>query len=141
VLDFATHTEQPDFTHAWFPAAEFDETRVEGSLALARSGRGAALLRGSARFEPVTHGPSAGAEIRQYGRKTRWVVRVCEAPSLDAAESRFAALAVHETGDGALVVEDPDYGTVRFRPDGAAEAEGRLIDPARFTVPGEAVML
>jgi hypothetical protein len=141
VVDFATFDEQPDFTHAWFPVAEFDESRVDGSLALARSGRGALLLRGGASFERVAAGPSAGAELRQYGRRTRWLVRVCEADSLGAVVSRFAALAVRETVDGTFVVEDPEYGTVRFRSDGVAEAEGRVVSPASFTVRGKAVML
>jgi hypothetical protein len=141
VVDFATFDEQPDFTHAWFPVAEFDESRVDGSLALARSGRGALLLRGGASFERVAAGPSAGAELRQYGRRTRWLVRVCEADSLDAVVSRFAALAVRETADGTFVVEDPVYRTVRFRSDGVAEAEGRVVSPASFTVRGKVVML
>ena len=86
-------------------------------------------------------GPSAGAELRQYGRKTRWIVRVCEAQSLDEAEARFAALAVQEDPDGALVINDPEYGPVRFRADGVTEAEGRVISSADFTVRGEAELL
>lgn len=141
LLDFTTKEEQPDFTHAWFPAAEFDETRVEGTLALARSGRGVAVLLGSAPFEAVAAGPSAGAELRQTGRRTRWLVRVCEAGTIAEAEARFAGLAVREEADGTLGVEDPDYGAVRFRADGTVEAEGRVIRPAEFTVQGEAMLL
>lgn len=141
LLDFSTRDEQPDFTHAWFPTAAFDESRIEGSLALARSGQGAVLLRGSAPFEPVGDGPSAHAELRQHGRRTRWLVRVLEADSLDAAAARFSALDVREEADGTLVVDDPDYGIVRFRADGASEAEGRVIRPSDFTVKGEVAML
>ncbi len=141
LLDFATHDDQPEFTHAWFPADAFDESRVAGTLALARSGGGAVLLRGSAALEPVTDGPSAHAELRQHGRRTRWIVRVCEAETLAEAEARFGALTVVEEDDGTLTIDDPDYGPVRFRPGGTAEAEGRVIDPARFTVRGEAEML
>jgi hypothetical protein len=141
VLDFSTFEEQPDFTHAWFPVEAFDESRVDGALALARSGQGAVLLSGGTPFETVAEGPSAGAEIRQYGRRTRWIVRVCDAASLDAVEAKFATLAVDELGDGTLAVGDPDYGLVRFRADGVIEAEGRVISPSDFTVRGEAVML
>jgi hypothetical protein len=141
VLDFSTHDEQPDFTHAWFPAAAFDESRVTGSLALARSGRGAVLLRGSAPLEAVADGPSAGAELRQHGRTTRWIVRTTEADALTAVEARFAALKVSEQADGTLVIDDPDYGPVRFRADGTTEAEGRVISPADFTVQGQATLL
>ncbi|MFD2055849.1 hypothetical protein ACFSQT_23125 [Mesorhizobium calcicola] len=141
VLDFSTFDEQPDFTHAWFPIGEFDESSVKGSLALARSGRGTMMLRGSTDFVVVKDGPSANAELRQYGRKTRWIVRVCEASNLAAAQDRFGALAVEDKEDGSLVVEDPEYGTVAFRPDGSAAAEGRTVSPKDFTVAGEVTML
>jgi len=141
VLEFATVSEQPDFTHAWFPVAEFDESKVEGRLALARSGRGAVVLIGASELGPVTDGPSANAELRQAGHKTRWIVRVCEVTDLAGVEARFAALAVEETADGAFVVNDPDYGRVVFRHDGSTEAEGRTIAAKDFTVAGEATML
>jgi hypothetical protein len=141
VLSFTTYEEQPDFTHAWFPKAEFDETRVSGSLALARSGNGAVLLRAASDLEFVTEGPSAGAELRQYGQHTRWIVRVCEAGDLNSVESRFGALEAKQDSDGAFVVEDPEYGTVRFKADGSVEAEGRVIARADYTVKGEATML
>ncbi|CCM74051.1 hypothetical protein [Rhizobium mesoamericanum] len=141
VLDFKTLSEQPNFTHAWFPVAEFDESKVKGRLALARSGRGAVVLIGGSELVPVTDGPSANAELRQGGHKTRWVVRVCEAEGLSEAEARFAALSVEETADGAFVVNDPDYGRVVFRNDGSTEAEGRNAAAKDFTVAGEVTML
>ncbi|HLP69049.1 MAG TPA: hypothetical protein VK181_16160 [Rhizobium sp.] len=141
VLDFQTVDEQVDFTHAWFPVAEFDESRVEGNLALARCGAGAVLLRGSVPFEHVVEGPSADAELRQRGRKTRWIVRVCEASDLAGVEARFTGLTVREDTDGTFVIDDPEYGVVRFRSDGSAEAEGRTIVPETFTVAGAATML
>ncbi|WEZ85645.1 hypothetical protein P6U16_21380 (plasmid) [Rhizobium sp. 32-5/1] len=96
---------------------------------------------GSTDLQPVTTGPSANAELRQYGQNTRWIVRVCEAPDLATVESRFASLSVEETADGSLVIEDPDYGTVTFRKDGAVDAEGRTIVPKDFTIAGEVTML
>ena len=141
VLDFSTFDEQPDFTHAWFPVAEFDESSVNGNLALARSGRGALLLRGSADLVAVREGPSAHSELRQYGRKTRWIVRVCEASELRAVEAKFGGLSVAEGANGSLIVEDPDYGIVTFHEDGSTAAEGRVISPGDFTVAGEVTML
>ena len=121
--------------------AEFDESTVRGNRAMARSGGGAVILLGSTDLQPVTTGPSANAELRQYGQNTRWIVRVCEASDLSTVESRFASLSVDETADGSLVIEDPDYGTVMFRKDGTVEAEGRTIVPRDFTVAGEVAML
>ncbi|MNI58121.1 hypothetical protein D3C73_1132170 [compost metagenome] len=141
VLEFTTYEEQPDFTHAWFPVAEFDESRVSGSLALARSGEGAVLLRAGSDLEATKDGPSAGAELRQYGQKTSWIVRVCEAGDLASVESRFGALHVERTGDGTLVVADPEYGSVSFRADGTVEAEGRVITRGDYDVKGEATLL
>ena len=141
ILDFQTFEEQPDFTHAWFPIAEFDESRVDGNLALASSGRGVAVIRGSGPLSMVTQGPSAHAELRQYGRNTGWIVRVCDSGSMAVAGERFAGLSLVATSEGDFVVDDPDYGIVRFLGDGAVEAEGRRIAPKEFTVSGEATLL
>ncbi|MGF6175821.1 hypothetical protein [Ensifer sp. 4252] len=141
ILDFTTFEEQPGFTHAWFPTGEFDESTVQGNVALARCGRGGVMLLGDGELTPVADGPSANAELRQYGRRTRWIVRVCEVSDLAEINSRFGGLAVREEDGGLLVVEDPDYGTVRFKADGTVEAEGRLISPEQFTVAGEVSML
>jgi hypothetical protein len=89
----------------------------------------------------VTQGPSAHAELRQYGRNTRWIVRVCDSGSLAEAGERFAGLSLVETAEGDFVVDDPDYGIVRLRGDGVVEAEGRSIAPKEFTVSGEATLL
>ena len=141
VMDFAAFEEQPDFSHAWFPTAEFDEHVVDGTLAVARSGEGAVVLRGSGALSMVTDGPSAHVELRQQGRKTRWIVRVSATASLSDARDRFAGLAIIEEPNGDFVVDDPEYGQVRFRADGVVEAEGRRIAPKEFTVSGEATLL
>ncbi len=141
LLDFTTFDEQPDFTHAWFPIEAFDEWQITGVQALARCGQGAVILLGSGAFEAAQEGPAAGAEIRQYGRKTRWLVRLCEADGLEPVAARYAGLQVAEQADGTLVINDPDYGPVRFRADGVTEAEGRLIAPADFTVRGQVTLL
>lgn len=141
VLAFSIHEEQPEFTHAWFPVAEFDESRVSGNSAFARSGKGAVLLRASGPLISVTEGPSAGVEIRQLGIKTRWLVRVCKSDDLASIEERFGSLDAREESDGTLVVEDPEYGTVHFHADGSVEAEGRTIARADYSVKGRAKTL
>jgi hypothetical protein len=141
ILEFSVHEEQPDFTHAWFPVAEFDESRVSGRLALARAGNGAVLLSTGSDLQLVTEGPSAGVEIRQYGTRTRWIVRVCQSEDLASVETRFGALDAHKESDGTLVINDPEYGRVRFRADGSVEAQGRTLARADYTVRGDATML
>jgi hypothetical protein len=140
-MDFSAFEEQPDFSHAWFPTAEFDESIVDGSLAVARSGEGAVLIRGSSSLSVVTEGPSAHAELRQQGRKTRWIIRVAAAASLSDARDRFAGLAIVEEPNGDFILDDPEYGQVSFRADGTVEAEGRRLAPKEFTVSGEATLL
>lgn len=138
VVWFDGQPEQPDFTHAWFPAPAFDDLRLSGDLAAARSGNGALLIRASAPLERVTEGPTAGCELRLPGRHGWWLLRTGRAETLDAFVARHGALTLAGTGPHAmLAVEDPDYGTVTFHPDGRVEAEGRVIDPKAFTVEGE----
>ena len=36
---------------------------------------------------------------------------------------------------------DPEYGEVRFHASGRVEAEGRVVDPATWTVAGKAELL
>jgi hypothetical protein len=144
VLDFDIHPEQPDFTHAWFPAQAFAESRVRGPLALARQGEGLVLLKGHAAFEPIATGPAAGCELRLAGRRARWIVRVTdtgETADLDALADRFGGLTVVEAEDGGLSVFDPEYGHVLFHGDGRVTAEDRTLDPAQWTVQGRAERL
>ncbi|UCI07125.1 hypothetical protein [Mesorhizobium sp. B1-1-8] len=141
VLLFDCSPEQPGFTHAWFPQAAFDDSRVDGGLATARAGAGLVLLKGSGPFELVAHGPTAGNELRLAGRKATWIVRLGGTEShgdIDQFTGRFAGLAVAADSDGTLRIDDAEYGAVVFHADGRVEAEGRLIDPAAWTVRGEA---
>ncbi len=141
VLEFRLKPEQPDFTHAWFPQAEFDQARIGRHVAVARSGTGVVLLKGSADLVPVGEGPSAGCELRQYGPKSRWIVRVCEAADVQSVEDRFSDLAVTEEADGAWTLVDPEYGPIRFLADGSVEAEGRRIQRSDYTVAGDVTMI
>lgn len=143
VVDYALQQEQPDFTHAWFPVAEFDTARVAGDVAVARSGDGLVLLKGSAAFVMVGDGPTAANELRLPGRRARWIVRVSDAAvdgDLDAFSVRYAGLAVTERGDE-LSIADPEYGTVTFGADGSVTAEGRTLAPADWSIAGETTTL
>lgn len=141
VIEIAAQAEQPDFTHAWFPTKAFDESRIAGRLALARSGDGRVLLQGHTDFVPVREGPTAEAEIRLPGREARWIVRVTDAEnaaSLDALAAGFGGLDLRREADGTLRVSDPEYGEVLFRADGSVEAEGRRLVPAEWSIAGTA---
>lgn len=134
--------DQPDFTHAWFPQAAFEQTRIDGNLAFARSGNGVAMLKADTNFEPVTRGPTAGNELRLPGRKAVWIVRLAGgAPDIAPVAQRYSGIGAHFETGGLIVVVDPDYGEVKFHPDGRVEAEGRVVDPAAWTVAGTATMM
>ncbi len=129
---------QPGFTHAWFPADAFDAARVAGDTALAQSGGAYVMLRGSADFQPVGDGPSAGCELRLAGQRNWWLIRLGSAychGDEGAFAARFAALRP-EMEEASIVVTDPDYGRVTFFDDGSVEAEGRRIAPSDYTVSG-----
>ncbi|MEO8243404.1 MAG: hypothetical protein ABI832_13940 [bacterium] len=135
---FDGQPEQPDFTHAWFPKASFDETLLQGDTAAARSGQGAFLLRASAPLDMVTEGPTTGCELRLAGRKGWWLLRMGQAGTVADFTAKFCKLTVQGTGPKAdLTIEDPEYGPVFFGADGSVRAEGRALIPADYTVKGQ----
>lgn len=139
LVRFAGVAPQPDFTHAWFPTGDFDNSRIEGDRVFARSGSAYLMLRGSSPFQIVESGPSAGNELRLSGRENWWLLRLGSAFAHgDEATfaARFAVLGP-EDGETAIEVADPDYGRVVFHDDGTVTAEGRRIDPDEFTVSGQ----
>jgi hypothetical protein len=141
VLIFQCAAEQPGFSHAWFPRQAFDASSVSGDTALATSGDGMVMLKGSGPLVMVETGPTAGNELRIEGHRTGWIVRLGERGadgSEEAFAKRFESLAIMEGPDGALVVDDPDYGRVVCHDDGRTEAEGRVIDPTDWSVAGSA---
>ena len=138
VLIFKCAAEQPDFTHAWFPQSVFDAVSVEGNVALAQSGDGIVLLQTSGPLDLVSHGPTAGNELRLAGHQGTWIVRTVEGGDIGAAKAAFSKLALHGDPAGVLTIEDPVYGMITMHPDGRIEAEGRVVDPANWTVPGTA---
>lgn len=137
VLAFEIHEGQPEFTHAWFPRQAFDDTQVTGNLALARCGKGGVLIRAGMPLQSIDTGPSAHVELRQSGRRTRWLVRVAETDDLDALSQRFGRLAMIEGKDGSIRVDDPEYGPVLFSLDGTVFAQGRRLAVSDYTVRGE----
>lgn len=137
VIAFDGVAPQPDLTHAWFPAAAFDDWRLDGTRAAAAQGGAGLLLAASGPLTMVEDGPSAGCELRLAGRKGRWIIRLADdAADADAMMARFGALALTETDDGHILIEDPEYGSVTFAPDASIRAEGRVIDPSEWTLTG-----
>ena len=144
VMLFDCAEEQPDFTHAWFPTAAFDETSLQGNIALARCEEGMVLLKGSTSFHRIGEGPSAGSELRLPGRRGAWIVRLGEKRlhgSPDDFVQVFSALSFATDDDGGIVIDDPEYGRVTFRADGRVSAEGRMLDPDDWSVRGATVKL
>jgi hypothetical protein len=64
------------FTHAYFPAASFDETGQRGSWMFGRKGDGFIALTASAPLEPVSEGRTARRELRAQGTQTIWLCQL-----------------------------------------------------------------
>jgi hypothetical protein len=144
VVVFDCAAEQPDFTHAWFPQSAFEIAHVAGNRAFAQGGDGLLLLKADKDFEPVERGPTAGNELRVPGRQATWIVRLGQAgdhASLDEFAAVFAQIEVLRGEGGELAVSDREYGEILFHSDGRVEAEGRMLDPAEWTVAGRADIL
>ncbi|MER8881067.1 hypothetical protein NKL07_15605 [Mesorhizobium sp. C280B] len=145
VVSFFCSDEQPDFTHAWFPARAFDAVQVGGDRAFAQSGDAFVMLKTDVPLTQVVAGPTAGNELRAAGRRTTWIIRLgdqnANRPALDAWTAVFGDLSVRSGPGGELIVEDPEYGTVHFLADARIVAEGRTLDPANWTVRGEAMRM
>jgi len=141
VLSFACAEEQPDFTHAWFPKSRFDAVDIAEGTAVATADDALVLLKTDSGLAEVTSGPTAGNELRAPGRALTWIVRLGETQkhgSLEAFRNTFGDLTVTTTAEDELVVEDPEFGTVRFLADGRILAEDRVVDPGTWTIGGHA---
>src|SRR5690606_13343670 len=111
LVRFSGVASQPAFTHAWFPTGDFDNARIDGDRAYARSGSAYLMLRGSLPFRLVDSGPSAGNELRLSGQENWWLLRLGSARGHGdegAFAARFAALCPEERAT-AIEVVDPDY--------------------------------
>ena len=78
------------YTHAYFPAAAFDEYALEGQWAFARKGTGYLALRAAQGLDFVTSGPSAHRELRSIGRENVWLCHMGQA-LLDGSFAEFQA--------------------------------------------------
>jgi hypothetical protein len=139
ILSFDAHPDTPDFTHAYVPQAAFDEVIAEDNRLWLRAGGAFALLAASGPIERIERGPSAGCEVRLAGCHGHWIVRLSDTSS-DADLAGFATRMrrLEMTRAAAdIVLEDPDYGTVVCHASAIVEAEGRTVDPSRWTREGE----
>jgi hypothetical protein len=129
---------QPDFTHAWFPIADFDISLIYGDTAFASQDQAHLMLKGSGAFELVKEGPTANHELRLAGRNNHWIVRL-GSQSQHGSHAAFAeamkSIQLSRAAD-TIEINDPDYGLVTFMADGTIYAEGRTIDPSTMTVQG-----
>ena len=132
---FAGVPPQLDFTHAWFPTPVFDDWSVDGQRAAARAGDGILLIAASGPLELQRTGGSAHHELRLAGRAGLWLVRLDRGYDLGAARARHALVA-RQDADAGITIDDPEYGPVAFAADGTVRAEGRVLDPADWTMSG-----
>ncbi len=127
---------QLTFTHCWFPTMEFDEWRIEGARATARSGEGLVTIKASGPLDLQRTGASADVELRLAGRDGVWLVRLGAGDDLEGfAEGH--RLDVEKREDGTYRVTDAEYGVVEFKASGVVTAEGRELDPRSWTMLGQ----
>ncbi len=77
-------------SHAYFPAAEFDEWRIDGPWAFGRAGNGYVALRGDGDLVMTESGRHAGQELRSLGAGQVWISTVGRA-AVDGAFASFCA--------------------------------------------------
>jgi hypothetical protein len=75
-------------THAYFPAAAFDEYELAGHWAFVRKGRGYLALYTSQGFEWITGGKTALRELRSHGKETAWLCHMGQ-EMLDGSFAEF----------------------------------------------------
>jgi hypothetical protein len=79
VLAAVHHLSESDrfcFTHAYFPAAAFDEYTLREGWAFARSGEAYLALTNSQGFSMVSEGPYAWRELRAQGGEQIWLLHM-----------------------------------------------------------------
>jgi len=117
-----------------------DDVLCDGSRILLRAGDGLCLIAASGPLERVATGPTAGCEVRLAGHRGRWILRLSDVAtegSLAAFGERFAGLAALDGPDGAIVIEDPDFGAVICGSDASVTSAHGSLDPAQWTRSGD----
>ncbi|MGE5221905.1 MAG: hypothetical protein ACM3PY_05685 [Omnitrophica WOR_2 bacterium] len=76
------------FTHAYFPAAAFDEYKVQANWAFARKGSGYLALAAAQGLELATGGQTAYRELRSKGGENTWICHMGQA-LLDGGFAEF----------------------------------------------------
>ena len=64
------------FTHAYFPALNFDEYVLRDGWAFARQGHGYLALTAACPIELLREGPTAYRELRSYGAQNAWLCQL-----------------------------------------------------------------
>jgi hypothetical protein len=129
------------YTHAWFPAAEFDEWTRTGVWTVGRKGDGYVALATEGGAEHVTTGPDAGQELRPLGPGTAWVCTVGSGVGFAAfvaslTEPRFTRDGISFTDPGGAELNLTWSGpfTVDGRPADLA-SDGTIARPAQLDNP------
>lgn len=92
------------FTHAYFPAAAFDETHIMAQWAFARKGNGYLALLAARGLDFIAKGQTAFRELRSHGRENIWLCHMGQA-LLDGSFKDFQSkiLAMEVTSEGLSV--------------------------------------
>ena len=122
----------PDFTHAYFPRAEFDETRSEAGWHFGRKGDGYVALYSGSPAEWTTSGEWADRELIAPGTTNAWICEISNARQSGSFEdfvSRITGSFV--STDGANVAYlSPSVGAMEFSWEGDLLLDG---EPTEIT--------
>jgi len=118
------------FSHAYFPAKQFDEYEINGQWALARFGAGCVALWGDGALQMTTSGQHAGQELRSSGRGAVWL---CYVGGGDFADFRRRVLAhPPQLKDLGVSWQTPEGEEIAFAWQGALTVDGQAQDWERF---------
>lgn len=118
------------FTHAYFPAAEFDEIAEKGGWVFGRKGGAYIALYSQRPYRWQDRGDDAGSELIAEGKDNFWI---CEM-GRGQARRDFPVFVEKVAGSplrfkgGRVRFESPSQGTVEFGHSGPLRQDGRVLE-------------
>ncbi|MFN8446780.1 MAG: hypothetical protein U0175_38660 [Caldilineaceae bacterium] len=116
------------FTHAYFPQAAFDETRINDVWAFARKGEGYLALTAAQGIRQIKQGNNAYRELRSYGSNNLWICQMGRAAgdgSFEEFQRKVTALPIRFVG-ASVQLQSLRQQTVEFGWTGDLRIDGQV---------------